>query len=155
MDRRCAPHEATQTQLPLKGTVLISVNRKDKPEVVEIAGLFKKAGFEIVATGKTYEIITEAGIDAEPVKKLHEGRPNVLDLITNGDIDLIVNSPVGKDSVHDDSYLRKATIKARVPYVTTIAAARATAKGILYVQEHGNADVKSLQQLHSEIRDKE
>lgn len=147
--------EATQTQLPLSGTVLISVNSKDKPEVVEIAQLFKEAGFEIIATGGTYNAISEAGIEAEPVKKLYEGRPNVLDLITNGKIDLIVNSPVGKDSVHDDSYLRKAAIKGRIPYMTTIAGARATAKGILYVQKNGNADVKSLQQLHSEIKNKE
>ncbi len=98
--------EATQTKLPLKGTVLISVNRKDKPEVVEIANLFAEAGFHILATGKTHEIITNAGIEAELVKKLHEGRPNILDLITNGKIDLMINSPVGKDSVHDDSYLR-------------------------------------------------
>jgi len=146
--------EATQTQLPLGGTVLISVNHKDKPEVVEIAKLFDEAGFWILATGGTFDIITEAGITAKKVKKLYEGRPNVLDLITNGDINLIVNSPVGKDSVHDDSYLRKAAIKARVPYVTTIAAARATVKGILYVQKNGNADVKSLQLLHSEIKDK-
>ena len=125
--------EATQTKLPLKGTVLISVNRKDKPEVVEIANLFAEAGFHILATGKTHEIITNAGIEAELVKKLHEGRPNILDLITNGKIDLMINSPVGKDSVHDDSYLRKAAIKAKVPYMTTIAAAKATIKGILYV----------------------
>ena len=146
--------EATQTQLPLSGTVLISVNSKDKPEVVEIAQLFKEAGFEIIATGGTYNAISEAGIEAEPVKKLYEGRPNVRDLITNGKIDLIVNSPVGKDSVHDDSYLRKAAIKGRIPYMTTIAGARATAKGILYVQKNGNADVKSLQQLHSEVKNK-
>ena len=146
--------EATQTQLPLSGTVLISVNSKDKPEVVEIAQLFKEAGFEIIATSGTYKAISEAGIEAEPVKKLHEGRPHVLDLITNGKIDLIVNSPVGKESVHDDSYLRKAAIKARIPYMTTLAGARATAKGILYIKKNGNADVKSLQQLHSEVRDK-
>ncbi|MCI5826699.1 MAG: carbamoyl-phosphate synthase large subunit, partial [Lachnospiraceae bacterium] len=116
--------EATQTRLPLSGTVLISVNRKDKPEVTEIAKLFDVAGVKILATGHTYEIITDAGIPATLVKKLYEGRPNILDMITNGDIDLIVNSPVGKDSVHDDSYLRKAAIKAKIPYVTTIAAAR-------------------------------
>ena len=146
--------EATQTKLPLKGTVLISVNRKDKPEVVEVAKLFAEAGFKILATGKTHEIITDAGIEAEKVLKLYEGRPNVLDLITNGDIDLIINSPVGKDSVHDDSYLRKAAIKAKIPYMTTIAAAKASIKGILYVQKHGNGEVKSLQQIHSEISDK-
>lgn len=144
--------EATQTKLPLSGTVLISVNRKDKPEVVEIAGLFKEAGFKILATGTTCDLITEAGIPAERVKKLYEGRPNILYLITNGDISLIINSPIGKESMHDDSYLRKAAIKEKVPYMTTIAAARATAKGILYVQKHGDCEVKSLQQLHSEIK---
>src|SRR5699024_5256436 len=139
---------------PLEGTVLISVNRKDKAEVVEIARSFADDGFSIVATGNTYEMIREAGIPAERVNKLYEGRPNILDMITNGQLDLIVNSPVGKDSVHDDSYLRKAAIKAKIPYMTTIAAARATAKGIRYVKEHGNGEVKSLQQLHSEIWDK-
>ena len=143
--------EAAQSKLPLNGTVLISVNRKDKAEVVEIARSFAEDGFKIVATGTTCDLIQEAGIEAEKVKKLYEGRPNILDMITNGKIDLIVNSPVGKDSVHDDSYLRKAAIKGKIPYMTTIAAARATAKGIRYVKEHGNGDVKSLQQLHSEI----
>lgn len=146
--------EATQSRLPLEGTVLISVNRKDKAEIVEIARSFADDGFSIVATGNTYEMIREAGIPAERVNKLYEGRPNILDMITNGQLDLIVNSPVGKDSVHDDSYLRKAAIKAKIPYMTTIAAARATAKGIRYVKEHGNGEVKSLQQLHSEIWDK-
>ncbi len=144
--------EATQTHLPTSGTVLISVNRKDKDEVIEIAQLFEKAGFKILATSGTYAIITDAGVKAEKVKKLQEGRPNINDLITNGSIDLIVNSPSGKESAHDDSYLRKAAIKAKIPYVTTIAGARATAKGILYVQAHGDSDVKSLQELHSEIK---
>ena len=147
--------EATQTLLPTSGTVLISVNRKDKDEVIEIAQLFEKAGFKILATIGTYAIITAAGVKAEKVKKLQEGRPNINDLITNGSIDLIVNSPSGKESAHDDSYLRKAAIKAKIPYVTTIAGARATAKGILYVQAHGDSDVKSLQELHSEIKDAE
>lgn len=143
--------EATQTKLPLEGTVLISVSRKDKPEVVEIAKSFAEDGFRIIATGTTYDLIRENGIEAEKVKKMYEGRPNVLDLITNGKIDLIVNSPVGKDSIHDDSYLRKAAIKAKIPYMTTMAAARATAKGIKYIKEHGDGDVKSLQELHGEI----
>ncbi len=147
--------EATQSKLPLAGTVLISVNRKDKEEVVEVAKQFADCGFHIIATGTTYELITAAGIPAEKVNKLYEGRPNILDLITNGKIDLIVNSPVGKDSIHDDSYLRKAAIKAKIPYMTTIAAARASASGIQYVRTHGDSDVKSLQTLHAEIRDKE
>ena len=147
--------EATQTRLPLSGTVLISVNRKDKAEVAEVAKMFDDCGFHIIATGNTYELITAAGIPAERVNKLYEGRPNILDLITNGKIDLIVNSPVGKDSVHDDSYLRKAAIKGKIPYMTTIAAAKATASGIRYVQEHGDSEVKSLQALHAEIRDRD
>ena len=147
--------EATQSKLPLEGTVLISVNRKDKEEVVEVARDFHNAGFKIIATGNTCELINAAGIPAEKVHKLSEKhRPNVLDLITNGKVDLIINSPVGKDSVTDDSYLRKAAIKAKVPYMTTIAAALATAKGIADVKKNGNSPVKSLQELHSEIHDK-
>ena len=147
--------EATQSKLPLEGTVLISVNRKDKAEVVEVARLFAEDGFKIIATETTCKLINEAGIPAERVNKLQEGRPNILDLITNGKIDLIVNSPVGKDSIHDDSYLRKSAIKAKIPYMTTIAAAKATAKGIHNVKKYGQGEVKSLQELHSEIKDKE
>ena len=119
-----------------------------------MARSFSESGFHIVATGTTYELITEAGIPADKVKKLYEGRPNILDMITNGKIDLIVNSPVGKDSIHDDSYLRKAAIKAKVPYITTIAAAKATASGIRYVKTHKTGEVRSLQELHSQIHDK-
>ena len=143
--------EATQSTLPTHGTVLISVNEKDKPEIAEIAGIFAECGFRILATGRTCDLIRENGIPAEKVLKIYEGRPNILDLITNGKIDLIVNSPAGKESRHDDSYLRKAAIKAKVPYITTMAAARATAKGIHYLQTHPEAKVKSLQQLHAEI----
>ena len=147
--------EATQSKLPLEGTVLISVNRKDKEEVVEVAQMFHDNGFKIVATGGTCDLITAAGIPAEKVNKVSEGhRPNTLDLITNGKVDLIINSPIGKDSVNDDSYLRKAAIKGKIPYMTTIAAAKATADGIAQLRTHGNSEVKSLQELHSEIHDK-
>ena len=146
--------EAVQAKPPLNGTVLISVNRKDKDEVVEVAKAFAENGFEILATKHTCQLINEAGIPAKQVKKLYEGRPNIHDLITNGKIDIVVNSPVGKDSVHDDSYLRKAAIKARIPYYTTIAAARAAAEGIRYIKKHGSSEVESLQSLHSEIKDK-
>ena len=146
--------EATQSKLPLSGTVLISVNRKDKADIIEVAKMFSDSGFKIVATGNTYKVIREAGIEAELVKKLSEGRPNILDMITNGDIDLIINSPAGKESVNDDSYLRKAAIKGKIPYMTTAAAARATAKGIQSIRKHGNREIKSLQQLHSEIKEK-
>lgn len=149
----CKAQEATQTRLPLEGTVLISVNRRDKPEAAEIAEGFADCGFRILSTGETCSLIQAAGIPAERVKKLYEGRPNILDMITNGQIDLIVNSPSGKESIHDDSYLRKAAIKAKIPYMTTMAAAKAAVTGIRYVKEHGSGDVKSLQQLHSEIKE--
>jgi carbamoyl-phosphate synthase large subunit len=147
--------EAIQSPLPLEGTVLISVNRKDKEEVVDVAKVFAECGFKIVATNDTCKLLNEAGIAAEKVNKLQEGRPNISDMITNGQIDLIINSPSGKESVYDDSYLRKSAIKAKVPYMTTIAAARATASGIKYVKAHLSldADVKSLQDIHSEIHD--
>jgi len=143
--------EATQSKLPLRGTVLISVNRKDKPEVVDVARDYAECGFNIIATGSTCELLNEAGIPAEKVNKLYEGRPDILDLITNGKIDLIVNSPSGKDSVHDDSYLRKGAIKAKVPYITTLAAAKVTIDGIAHVKKKGNGEVKSLQELHREL----
>lgn len=146
--------EAIQSKLPLEGTVLISVNNKDKDEVVEVARSLKEDGFQIVATGGTYDYLTAAGIPAVSAKKIYEGRPNVADMITNGEIQLIINSPIGKNSLHDDGYLRKAAIKAKVPYMTTVAAAKATAEGIRYVKRHENSELKSLQELHSEIHDK-
>ncbi len=146
--------EATQSKLPLEGTVLISVNRKDKEEIVEVAQMLHEDGFKIVATGGTCDILNEAGIPAEKIKKLFEGRPNVLDAITNGKFDMIINSPIGKDSANDDSYLRKAAIKAKIPYMTTIAAAKATAEGIRFVKANSDSPIKSLQELHAEIHDK-
>ncbi len=146
--------EACQSKLPLEGTVLISVSNKDKGEVEEVARSLSEDGFGIVATGGTYDLIAAAGIPAVRVNKIYEGRPNVADLIMNGEIQLVVNSPAGKDAVVDDSYLRKAAIKSRVPYLTTLAAAKATAEGIHYVKHHKNGVLKSLQELHSEIHDK-
>ena len=146
--------EGVSSKLPLEGTVLISVNRKDKEEVVDVAGSFVNDGFKVLATGGTYDLIAEAGLPVTKIKKLYEGRPNILDAITNGEIDLIINSPVGKESVHDDSYLRKAAIKARIPYMTTMAAAKATAEGIAYVKKSGSSEVRSLQEFHSLITDK-
>ena len=144
--------EGVGSKLPMSGKVLISVNRKDKEEIVDVARRFCNNGFDIVATGNTYKLITEAGIPAEKMNKLYEGRPNVLDAITNGDFDLIINSPVGKDSCHDDSYLRKAAIKSRTPYITTVAAAKATVEGIEYLKNHDSSDIKSIQSLHAEIK---
>ena len=144
--------EAIQSKLPLSGTVLISVNRKDKDEIIPVARTFSNDGFRILATEGTYNTLKEAGIEAVKVNKLGEGRPDINDMITNGEIDIIINSPVGKDSKLDDSYLRKAAIKAKVPYVTTVAAAKASAEGIHYVKTNPSAGVKALQIYHSEIK---
>ena len=146
--------EATQSKLPPEGTVLFSVNDRDKQEVAEIAQEFHNAGFQIIATGRTCDLITDAGIPAKKVKKLSEGRPCILDYINNGDVDLIVNTPVGKDALDDDSYLRKAAIKAKIPYMTTMAAAKATADGLLYMKSNAQSEIKSIQELHAEIKDK-
>lgn len=146
--------EATQTRLPLSGTVLISVNDKDKPEVAEIAKDFAACGFRILASKHTRSVLAEAGIEAELVHKLQEGRPNILDLITNGKIDMIVNTPGGDEHGWDDSYLRKAAIRKKIPYMTTIAAARATASGIKVMKTRGAGEVKSLQELHGQIKEK-
>ena len=140
--------EATQSRLPLEGTVLISVSDRDKPELVEVATAFVKAGFHIIASKHTCQMIRESGTEAEMVYKLQEGRPDMLDLITNGKIDLIINTPVGRESHWDDSYLRKAAIKKKVPYMTTMAAAKATVSGILSLKKHGSSEVQSLQKLH-------
>ncbi len=143
--------EAAQLKLPLEGTVLISVSDRDKPEVAQVAKEFAKAGFYIIASKNTCKQIREAGIPADMVYKLKEGRPDMLDLITNGKIDLIINTPVGQERHADDSYLRKAAIKKKVPYMTTMAAAMATVSGILSLKKHGSSEVQSLQNLHGKI----
>ena len=146
--------EGVSSKLPLEGTVLISVNDADKPGAIEVAKSLYEDGFKIIATGRTCDQINASGTPAEKVKKLKEGRPNILDMITNGDIQLIINTPRDKDGINDDSYLRKAAIKGKVAYMTTIAAAKATADGIHYVKTHESSEVKSLQELHSQIHDK-
>lgn len=144
--------EATQSGLPLEGTVLITISDREKEEALDVARGFEEAGFRILASKGTYQYLTEHGIKAEKVKKLREGRPNILDLITNGDIDLIINTPIGPDANDDDSYLRKAAIKKKIPYMTTMAAAKATISGILSARKHGGEPVRSLQEMHGEIR---
>ncbi|MBS7369474.1 MAG: carbamoyl-phosphate synthase large subunit, partial [Oscillospiraceae bacterium] len=144
--------EATQTKLPLEGTVLLSVCDRDKPELVEIAKAFEKLGFNIIATGKSFDMITEAGVKAEKVLKLYEGRPNIADKIANGEIQLIINTPAGKNAVTDDSYIRKAAIKHRISYITTMAAAKASAEGIAAIKNNTHLGVKSLQAFHAEIK---
>ena len=143
--------EATQVKLPDSGTVLISVADKDKPELLETAQAYASLGFKLLATGGTYELLTKNGIQAEKVLKLYEGRPNLLDTVKNGGIDMIINTPSGGQSAHDDSYIRKAAINGRICYMTTMAAAKAAAEGIRANRENCET-VKSLQEYHAEIR---
>ncbi len=142
--------EATQQLLPAKGTVLITVEEKDKSGVLEVARAFEKMGFKIRASEGTYKFLATQGIASERIAKMHEGRPNIVDAVKNGEIQLVINTPVGRLSKYDDSYIRKAAIKYKIPYITTIAAAVAAAKGIAaFHQGHGRA--KSLQSYHAEI----
>ena len=142
--------EAAQQFLPLSGNVLISVAQPDKTNVLETARLLQKAGLKIMATEGTHQYLAQNGVDSEKILKLHEGRPNIVDGIMNNQINLVINTPSGKQSSHDDSYIRKAAIKYKLPYITTTAAALAAAKGILACKEK-KRDVKSLQEYHQEI----
>ena len=145
--------EATKTSLPESGTVLISVCDRDKVDLLDVAKAFNELGFKILATGGTYQMIADAGIPAEKVKKLFEGRPNIADLIVNKDIDLIINTPAGKTSSHNDSYIRMNAIKHRIPYITTMAAAKASAEGIKAINSEKQFGVKSLQEHHNDIEE--
>ena len=142
--------EATQQRLPLKGTVLFTVRNRDKSSALEAAKRFAKLGFAIKATKGTQQFLAENNIAAEPILKLHEGRPNILDAIANNEIQLVVNTPAGKSSTEDDSYIRKAAIRHKIPYITTSAAAIAATKGIASFVEM-NSEVKSLQEYQAKI----
>ncbi|HPA97503.1 MAG TPA: carbamoyl-phosphate synthase large subunit, partial [Methanothrix sp.] len=143
--------EAAKSTLPDKGTVLITVAGKDHSGVLSMARQFLDMGFEIKATRGTQEFLADNGIRSELILKLHEGRPNIDDAIKNGQIQLVINTPIGKASQYDDSYIRKAAIKYKVPYITTIAAASAAAKGIA-AHSKGRSGVRSLQEYHRDIR---
>jgi carbamoyl-phosphate synthase large subunit len=143
--------EAAQPALPLQGTVFISVSDKDKADMVEVARKFQELGFRIKATNGTHAFLQKNGVRSELSYKIHEmQRPNIADEIKSKEIHLIINTPIGKKSQFDDGYIRKAAIKYKVPYLTTVAAARASVLGI---SEHrtGKAAVKSLQEYHQQI----
>jgi len=147
--------EGAKQLLPTEGTVLISVSQRDRPAVLKPARRFGELGFRIVATAGTQAFLASHGIQAEPIQKLHEGRPNIVDAIMNGEIQLVINTPVGKLSQYDDSYIRKSAIKYRVPYITTLNAANAAAEGIAACRKPGSGQwpsVKSLQDYHKEIK---
>jgi len=142
--------DAAAQRLPSEGTVLITVAERDKPGALEAARRFAEMGFAIRATRGTHVYLAEHGIHAEPVLKIHEGRPNIADAIKNGEIQLVVNTPIGRRGAVDDSYIRKAAIRHKVPYITTTAAAIAAAKGIAAARK-GTGPVKSLQEYLRDI----
>jgi carbamoyl-phosphate synthase large subunit len=144
--------EATQSPLPVNGTVLITIADRDKDRIVETAQNFKDMGFTILSTGGTKQFLAKHGIEATLILKVHEGRPNIVDAIKNGDINLVVNTPAGRLSEYDDSYIRKNAIKYKIPYITTTSAALSSTKGIKE-RQNGEYKVKSLQDYHAAIED--
>lgn len=141
---------AAGQKLPTEGTVLITVSDADKAGILEAARQFHTLGFKILATTGTHEFLKRHDIPSEWIRKVSEGRPNIVDAIKNGEIHLVINTPAGKFSEHDDSYIRKAAIKYKLPYITTTAAALAAAKGIAAFRK-GQETVQSLQEYHKGI----
>jgi carbamoyl-phosphate synthase large subunit len=135
--------------LPTSGTVFLSVNDHDKAGVVTLAREFVNMGFQLVATHGTAEVLQDAGLHPQRVHKVQEGRPNVVDLIKGDRIQLIINTPRGQDTFFDEKAIRRAAVLARIPTITTLAAARAAAEGIGALQR-GRVHVVSLQELHQE-----
>jgi len=142
--------EAAKQTLPLDGRVLITVAKKDRPAVQEVARRFHELGFSILATEGTKAFLDAQGIPTAGIHKLLEGRPNIADAITNGEVNLVINTPIGRSGLSDDSYIRKTAIKHGVPYITTLAAALAAAKGIADARQSGR-EVRSLQEYHADI----
>ena len=142
--------QAAKQQLPLQGAVLITVTDEDKPGILDAARDFAHLGFTLRTTQGTYDFLARRGVPSQPICKMHEGRPGIVDEIKNGKIQLVINTPIGKRGKYDDSYIRKAAIKYRVPYITTVAAARAAVKGIAARRTRGSA-VKSLQAYHADL----
>jgi carbamoyl-phosphate synthase large subunit len=143
--------EAAQQLLPQTGTVLLSVTDEDKKEALEVAREFAKLGFELIATEGTQQYLVSNGVNCEKILKMHAGRPNIADAIKNGEIQLVINTPIGKRGVTDDSYIRKTAIKYKIPYMTTLAAAKASVKGIAAYRQK-ETEVFSLQRYHEGIK---
>lgn len=142
--------EAILLPLPIKGNVLITIADRDKDRILPAARNFRDMGFTIISTGGTRKFLIDNGIPADLILKVHEGRPNIVDAIKNKEIDLVINTPAGRLSEYDDSYIRKNAIRYKVPYITTTSAALSATEGIK-ARQNGEYKVKSLQEYHSEI----
>ncbi len=141
--------EAAGLKLPVEGNALLTVADKDKSDLLPIAKEIHKLGFNIYATEGTSHFLKEHGISNRKIKKLHEGRPNIVDAIKNKDLQLIINTPIGRSSKYDDSYIRIMAIQHKVPYITSIAAAQASVEGTEAIKKHKILP-KSLQEYHRE-----
>jgi len=142
--------EATNMKLPLEGGCLISVDDSIKKSIFPVAQKLEKLGFTILATKGTKEFFDEKGVQSELAVKLQEGRPNITDDIHNGRIQMIINTPKGSESKYDDSYIRKAAVRQKLPYITTLAAALSSVEGI-EAAKSGGIFVKSIQDYHKNI----
>jgi carbamoyl-phosphate synthase large subunit len=138
---------AAGMMLPRAGKAFISVRDEDKNGVLPAARMLHEAGFNIVATGGTAEFLTRNAIPAETVLKINEGRPHVADLIKNGEIALVINTPLGAQSKADSFYIRRTALVYNIPYFTTLAAARAAAHAISHLSRE-DLSVRSLQEYH-------
>ena len=138
---------AAGLKLPLKGKVFVSLRTADKAHAPAVARKFQALGFELVATSGTAAAIREAGIPVTSVKKLAEGRPNIHDMLVNGQIALVVNTPSGKDPRADEAKIRRAALLTQVPCITTVSGALAVTHGIEALQKTG-LRVKALQDFH-------
>ena len=142
--------EAAGVKLPTSGNVLLTVADKDKPALLSVAKKLKKLGFTIFATNNTGKFLDQHDVLNYPIKKLYEGRPNIADAIKNRDIQLIINTPAGRYSKDDDSFIRMMAIQQRIPYVTTISAAEASVEGI-EAMISGSITARPLQEYHNSI----
>jgi carbamoyl-phosphate synthase large subunit len=136
--------------LPLEGAVLITVNEHDKPAAAELAVRFKAMGYHLLATDGTARFLEARGLTVERVHKVHEGRPNLMDKLVNGEVQLLINTPLGKHAQQDDYSMRQAAIAHRVPYTTTLSAAAAACDAIQALRT-GVPGVQSLQEWHAEL----
>ncbi len=134
--------------LPISGFVFLSTHDRDKPALIPVARKLIDLGFYLLATSGTSKVIGDAGLNVERVLKVHEGRPNIEDLIRSGKVQLVINTPIGRQAIHDDKYLRKAALDYSVPTLTTLAGARAAVKGIEALQSQ-SLSVSALQDIHS------
>lgn len=142
--------EAAGSKLPVAGNVLLTVADKDKQALLPIARRIRELGFSVLATENTSNFLEEHGVANNKIKKLYEGRPNIMDAIKNNEINLIINTPIGRNSKYDDSFIRMLAIQQNIPYVTTIAAAEASVRGIEAIMKEGIVP-KSLQEYYKEL----